>query len=316
MSEKQIKRELAELLKKCMDDFLPKEYAGAQWEVVEKENLEGEEHLYLLFRPSADMVPGTEPMVNLDKIFDRSDILGEIAWMGKVIAELSIRSVQEDVVQELLASVLFENIAPYVSMRIVNRERQKDFLESVVHKDYGEFAVYYVVDYPAGKKLSKVKMTVQDVMMETWGITEEELYRTAVQNLEKKTVMLPYEILEQGKGTDGCPNLFRADRAEEISPLYYMSTEDKYFGAAVIACPSIMKKAAGLFPGGLYLVPYSNHEILLSPKGSMTVEELEQVLTETRTKEEWEEEFLSGNLYECDREGAVRKISGGKKKGE
>ena len=187
---------------------------------------------------------------------------------------------------------------------LVNKQWNEQRLEKLVHMDFLNFAVmlkYYVDDIPAGKG----SINVSHELMETWGIDEHVLWKTAAEKLENEefTIMDLEDIVMREFGTE-----FQSDRS---GALYILTNKGALNGAAAMLRTDILTSFAESIGRNFYILPSSIHELILLPDhGNYQVEELQEMVRTVNLTTVAEEERLSDDIYYFNRKyGKVEKIS-------
>lgn len=205
----------------------------------------------------------------------------------------------------------FEKIRNKISLKLVNAERNKKRLETMPHRTFLDLAVIYDVcvtqiDDAVGS------IAVTNDMVEAWGVTEEQLYKLALQNAVKQDrgVVKPLESLMQewfggDVKTDEKKHTYKdfdISIAEEIreTALYVATNRSQANGAAVLLYPDLLD-SVGTLLGDYFVLPSSIHEILLLPTdGAMESSELLKIVHEVNASVVAAEEVLSENVYRYD----------------
>ena len=151
-----------------------------------------------------------------------------------------------------------------VFVEAIGIEMNKDLIPRIPHRLFGgDVACIYRID------ISRKSIHVVNAMLERWGITGDELHRTALGNTMKKypAVMMPVgtalKELTQKK----------IDMEIEDSPLMVITnkaslTGDTAYGASTIFYPAVQDKISEYMKNveDVYLIPSSVQEWLLCPK--------------------------------------------------
>lgn len=96
---------------------------------------------------------------------------------------------------------------------------------------------------------------------------------------------------------------------DQSIPLSVLTNESGIDGAALIACPEVLKAVQKEIGEEFYILPSSIHEVLIMPKSDTDiVEELKEMVSSINKAEVLPEDRLSDNVYEFD--GHSLKIAG------
>ena len=192
--------------------------------------------------------------------------------------------------------------------KLVNYKKNERFLQTVPHKRVLDLAMvyYYSVD-PVVMEHATVLIRHMDIMR--WHITAEEVERAAIENTPKLLTWkistmaeLMQEILDWEMEEDET-NPFRISIEEkEPMPMYVLTNKEKYFGAACIFYPDVLKQISEKLEDNLYILPSSIHECIIIPaSGEYTRKSLSEMVTEINGTQVEETEVLSDHVYYYDR---------------
>ena len=211
--------------------------------------------------------------------------------------------------QDEIRSVLsdYGKIRERLTIRLCNREKCGEWLDSVVHRDFLDFAIVPYIDlshitgFPAAG-------AIPHGMASGLGIQEEQVLEDALGNSPKiKPVKIsPLSLLMNelmGIAADE-PSL-----QEEMDVLTVVTTDGVSHGAAAVLYPDVLERLAEEKKADLLLIPSSVNEFLvLADDRSMAKEELEALIREVNLGQVAEEERLSDHLYRFDRKaGEIRR---------
>ena len=171
---------------------------------------------------------------------------------------------QENTRRHILRVEDWECCKDKVFVEAVGIEMNKDLIQRIPHRIFGgDIACIYRIDL-----ISQKSIRVMNEMLELWGITEDELNRTALGNTMKKypAVMMPVGAALKELTQE------KIDKEVEDSPLVIITNKasssiDIAYGASVIFYPGVQDKIIEHMKGeDVYLIPSSVQEWLLCPK--------------------------------------------------
>ena len=202
----------------------------------------------------------------------------------------------------------FPQVKKRICYKLVNYKKNERFLQTVPHKRVLDLAMvyYYSVD-PVVMEHATVLIRHMDIMR--WHITAEEVERAAIENTPKLLTWkistmaeLMQEILDWEMEEDET-NPFRISIEEkEPMPMYVLTNKEKYFGAACIFYPDVLKQISEKLEDNLYILPSSIHECIIIPaSGEYTRKSLSEMVTEINGTQVEETEVLSDYVYYYDR---------------
>lgn len=143
-------------------------------------------------------------------------------------------------------------------------------------------------------------------------LTKEEALKIAKTNTARSARFEGMDVIMSGILTDEGMDKELAEamtREFEAAPFHVLSNESGIDGAALIACPEVLKAVQKEIGEDFYILPSSIHETLIVPKSEMNdVEDLKQMVSSVNEAEVPPEDRLSDNVYEFD--GHSLKIAG------
>lgn len=155
----------------------------------------------------------------------------------------------------------FSAVKEKICYKLVNAAKNAARLDNIPHRLWQDLAVIYYVPVSIETIADVSTITVNNSMMELWGVDEDTLYRHAHRNTPKlfKAGIIPLvEILT------GMP----AGDSEDIPQLYVATNGRKTNGAAVLLYDGILERFARQTGSDFYILPSSIHETLFLPAAS------------------------------------------------
>lgn len=188
----------------------------------------------------------------------------------------------------------FASAAPYLGLRLMSFDENKEFLKQVPHRRYLDLAVICQLMFPCGED-AMGSAVVYRQHMRLWQVTEDILFDTALTGMQAHfpAVLTKLEDYLQMGGREGKPG----------SGLYILSNSRSFFGAASLLYPGSCRRACEKLGGSFYILPSSVHEVLLLGLfGQMTDDQLRRTVCEVNNTELLPQEVLSGQIYFYDHE--------------
>lgn len=177
--------------------------------------------------------------------------------------------------------------------KVVNYERNRERLPSLVHRRYLDLAeVYYLKVRIPGRGWGTAEVSVQ--LLEEWGIQEAELSEWADVNMDADG----YRVQSMQEVLWG---LLPSGEPDAADPgMYLILNGRKELGAGIMTRPECMKEFMRQIGTDCYILPSSIHELLAYPCGKdMEAEGLQQMVEEVNQTAVSPEEFLSNHVYFC-----------------
>lgn len=197
-------------------------------------------------------------------------------------------------------------IKSQVVYRLINYDKNGDFLRDVPHKEVLDLAlVYYVMVHD--EKMGDGAIMVGNHFLEYYGVTQEELDEAAKVNTAK---LLPADFIRisdllrefgEKTGAFSYPEI-TLEEESEWSPLYVLTNKARQYGAYYMTDTEVLKRIAGILDSDLFLLPSSVHECMVVPVDNWEdPENLASMVREINQTQVSEDEYLSDSVYHYDR---------------
>lgn len=297
----------AEGVTKQIKDYLPPEYQDIECTVTEQQKNNGTWLTGICFH-----IPGENisPLVYMEPFYDE---IRQGKPINEVMEKIAEQAVNSRGIQNEMAEIRMDDYASvkdHLNMILVNTKANRRVLSRMPHREMEDLSAILRVEIPMpeGKGTGSVKVT--NDLMEYWGVDEEQLFNTALKNMEKNASPMLMDIEnvmeEILSGTSENHNLLASPGEINRSPfetMYVLSNASRINGAAMLLSPDVMKRIGEIFPEGVYILPSSIHEVLIVPKnGKAEPAELGKMVREVNRAEVAKEEVLSDRIYEYDKE--------------
>lgn len=297
----------AEGVTKQIKDYLPPEYQDIECTVTEQQKNNGTWLTGICFH-----IPGENisPLVYMEPFYDE---IRQGKPINEVMEKIAEQAVNSRGIQNEMAEIHMDDYASvkdHLNMILVNTKANRRVLSRMPHREMEDLSAIVRVEIPMpeGKGTGSVRVT--NDLMEYWGVDEEQLFNTALKNMEKNASPMLMDIEnvmeEILSGTSENPNLLASPGEINRSPfetMYVLSNASRINGAAMLLSPDVMKRIGEIFPEGVYILPSSIHEVLIVPKnGKAEPAELGKMVREVNRAEVAKEEVLSDRIYEYDKE--------------
>lgn len=191
----------------------------------------------------------------------------------------------------------FEKLKERIRCRLISREKNEELLKEVPWMPWLDLAVVFHFQVPE-EMVAHATALIRTGHMEFWEVTQEELSRTAVENMAKEQVFFaPMEHFMECAGFEPMS-----------SGMHVLSNAQKEYGAAVILDPLVQRMCRERLGEDYYVIPSSVHELLLLPESLSTGRgDLDRLIREVNTSCVSPEEYLSSHAYfYCRAEGTLR----------
>lgn len=161
---------------------------------------------------------------------------------------------------DLSGFVDFEKAKTRLSFKLINTEKNKELLTDIPSRPFFNLSIVYFYLIEKAPFKGKATVLVRRSHMDTWNITEMELYKAACINAPQ---LLPSRIENMNEALGG---IFPPELFEDLIPMYVLTNSEKLFGASCILYRDELKSFAVKMNSDLFILPSSVHEMILIPK--------------------------------------------------
>lgn len=197
-----------------------------------------------------------------------------------------------------------ENAPAHLYASVVNYANNKEWLKETPHERIADLAVFARWRLNTGDPDSVFSAKVTEPFLARLQLTKEEMLTIAKTNTKREAQFDSMEnvimgfVQDEGIG-DGLGAALPIDKSE--SGMYVLSSNGGIEGAAVIACPDVLKLVHKNIGKDFFIFPSSIHEVIITPKSdALSVEELKNMVRSINQNDVPVEDRLSDNVYEFD----------------
>ncbi len=269
---------------------------------------------------------------SLSKTIEREDGISEVSptlyaeYMyeeyknGKTIDEIieKITNVVEnsnDCGSELMDTILmvrdFEKVKEFILPYVINTELNEEMLKEIPNRQFLDLSIAYRV-FINREENQTASILIRNGLMESWNITEEQLYETAMKNLmaEEKLISIPsvsdmFTVLKALAGN----NLKDFLLNENVdNKMWVVSNRCKLYGAILILNKEFMSKLYRGFGKEMIVIPSSVHELIIideteTGSGDFDINEMNEIISEINETQLQRDEILSNHCYRLTEKG-------------
>lgn len=186
----------------------------------------------------------------------------------------------------------FEKIKKSILCKLINREKNKEFLKDTPYIPFFDLAIVCYVLIELSER-GIATMPVKTSQLEMWGIGEMELFQVAMENVQKQ---FPAELCRMKEVIAGMLGMNMPDEEDDF--MYVLSNEMRSFGAICILYNHMLELIGEELMENYYIIPSSIHEMIIIPESKAPKrEEIEQMVIEINETQVEEEEVLSNRVY-------------------
>ncbi len=195
------------------------------------------------------------------------------------------------------------SIKTHIRARLVNTERNQEHLEKAPHRDFLDLSLEYYADMPEAFPGRQATIPIWDKHMLHWGVDEETLYQTAMENMEDADDMA-FEGMDELLAP--CWDIEKEIKEGLLNgcPMYVLGNKSRINGAVQICRQDMMGNVSGFFKQDFWILPSSIHEVILLPAGEYYGEDAEGlagIVKEVNDTQLAPEEILSYHVYRYSR---------------
>ena len=294
--------EFTQQVAKEVKRFLPEKYDNAEITLQEVTKNNDQQLTGLMIKTEDTNIA---PNIYLEGYFEQYQDGKDIEDIVRDIADVRVK---HEMSQDFDVSKLtdFDQVKDHIICKLVNAEMNKDYLADKPFTPVEDLAVIYAIDL-GGNESGHMTAPITNKLLESYGITEQELHDIAIHNLaesqiEFKTMrdvlvdmMFPEGIQE------GDPRAFMLPPEEENPSMYVLSNADKLNGAAAILDSKTMEDISEKLGGDFIVLPSSIHEVIVLPVNEdMDRQTLEAMVQDVNAGQVAPEERLSDHVYMYD----------------
>ena len=195
----------------------------------------------------------------------------------------------------------FEAVRGLICFKPVNRERNREKLKSMPHRDFLDLAIVYFVPVTIGGEKSGT-ITVTDHMFRLWQTDEETLYGYALENTRRLYPVILQsleDVIRDVMGDDAPEGLFPERDGIPAVPLYVLRCNKGDMSSAAAILYGDILREFGQEHGNFYILPSSIYEVLLTPAGPGPADGRYMcgMVRAANTEQVLPDEVLSDNAY-------------------
>ena len=245
------------------------------------------------------------PTIYLNDMYEHYKQFGDLQLTLETVGEAMLKSMAKGV--EVQQGLSFENPEEKIVFQLINTEQNKDMLAHVPHREWKDLSIIYRL--VANVDEHGIESTVvRDGLAEMLGLTEEQLFKYAVENTRNifpPTVRSMNDVMREIFMADGMPmeavemilGEVPADRM-----MYVISNDRGINGAISMLYEDQLHTLAEKLGTDLYILPSSIHETIAVSVDMGEPETLAQMVSEINMDQVSLQERLSNQVYHYDKD--------------
>ncbi len=301
--------EFVEEVKSQIKAYLPEKYADAEIEVRDFHKMN---ETYTGMRICLKEEP-IQPVLRLQMYhgaYEAGETMDVILQEMAEVVQLETHSIDLEVFED------YEKVKEHLSIRVCDREKNREYLEMVPHLVVEDLAITYQLQVRSADDING-SGAITKSLLETYGITQEQLHQDAMENslrINPPEIIKMEEFVKQTMREELIKNGFSQEKIEEIlrqeavpeNPLILVTNQEKADGAGVLFYPGMMEEIGEQLSGDYFVLPSSRHEVLIYPDdGSRSYQELRDLVEFVNETRVLPHERLTDQVYHYD---AVDKV--------
>lgn len=234
------------------------------------------------------------PTIYLNEHYQRYLEGEELDEVVKCIRKLSEQKLEGEFHTEQFLE--FTSAKQHILFKLIHAKSNENLLKEIPHRRFLDLAVVFYYLVPDEKVHGSI--LIRNEHMQLWEVTDDQLFNVAMKNTPEE---LQPEIRDMNTVVsellEGITAFEGEELAEETAPMYVVTNKRKYYGAACMLYPGLLKTFAEMRNTDFYILPSSVHELLLIPFDLGVAEELSAMVCEVNDTQVIPEEVLSNHVY-------------------
>ena len=199
----------------------------------------------------------------------------------------------------------FDKVKDQLRLKLVNSELNKEQLYMQPHRSFRDLAIVYYL--PLQVNGYAASMTVSLALMELWGVDEDELYNTAIENVKHKSDYCIIGIADLMKYIAAKSGLNVEDGFCAPPPdmeMYVATNASRELASNIILNNNMLKEFSDSIHGrDFYILPSSIHDLIFIPATDWAdVRRFSEMVKDVNDNELDKEEILSYSVYRYNRD--------------
>lgn len=297
-----------ELVNDKFKDYLPDHMKNGEVKILQINKTNGTKDGLNVYQPDSNVAP----TLYVDDMYEHFKESQDFEGVLRKAADRYVAAMEN--IPEMPKDILTDSSKGKIYMTLINTEANRSMLEKVPHREVNDTSVIYrlmISDDDRGIGST----VITNELAENLGLSEEELFKVAVENTPKlfPPVVKPMSQVIFGMLTEngGMPK----DVAEQVvegmkgeNEMMWIITNNKGISGAVnmIFEKNLFELSKGL-GDDLYILPSSIHEVIAVPSSLGDPEELASMVQEVNMSVVDVSERLSNQVYHYNRDS--RKLS-------
>lgn len=292
--------EFKDYLCKNVKKYLPEQFQNAAIKIEKYTKANAGEIEAIMIVPEGGNIAPAFPLNDFYKGYQDGESLEEIMEDIRKGLQINAEKILEPSDLEQLDK--WDYWKDKISIRVVNKDRNRLLMEQVPWRDVEGTDLIMFFDI---RLSNEAHILIQNERMDQWAVGKEELYNSAMSNLQKEQVICSEMTGKFLRMPDGKVDLVDAKLTDVEQPemlhadfLYRVTNENGIFGAAELLNKELLSELEKRLQGELVIFPSSVHELVLSRyNAAKSPAALQCMVLDGNRFLEKEQDFLSNNVY-------------------
>lgn len=196
--------------------------------------------------------------------------------------------------------VKYNKVKDMIVPRLIRKTGNEEYLADKPHTEVADLVLTYAVRMTLSDgEAGFADAVITDKLMDTYGVTTEELHSVAMANLAAREPF--FCSMEQAAAGNADPlNVDNINISDYFVPLFVLTNKNKSLGAVEAINPAIMDRIYNKL-GKVYVIPSTRDEVIIAPQGAIDdVKELRDTICRINSTKLKPADVLSDNIYEYD----------------
>ncbi len=245
------------------------------------------------------------PTIYLNDMYEHYKQFGDLQLTLQTVGEAMLKSMEKGV--EVQQGLNFDNPEEKIVFQLINTEQNKDMLAHVPHREWKDLSIIYRLVTNVDKDGIE-SAVVRDGLAEKLGLTEEQLFKHAVENTRNifpPTVRSMNDVMKEifmadGMAMEAVEMILGEVPADRM--MYVISNDRGINGAISMLYEDQLHTLAEQLGTDLYILPSSIHETIAVSVDMGDPEELAQMVSEINMDQVSLQERLSNQVYHYDKD--------------
>lgn len=190
----------------------------------------------------------------------------------------------------------FCSVKDRLFIKLINREKNTDFLKEVPYEEYLDLAIVAYVRV-CDKRIGSGVIMVRNEHLDLWKTDAATVLETARKNTHDHEGFTIRHITDVLAAMGSCPPMECAKDKDEF-PMYVATSRKMVNGASVLAMQDKLREFGDVIGGDYYVIPSSVHElILLGRKNADNCSDINCMIREVNRTQLGPDDVLADHAY-------------------